>query len=1308
MTGCEVFIFQAKPVVRRGADTRPLAGSDLSKASLARDLLRVLVACQPASVSRTQFQEANSGRPSSNSLAQAIGDLRRRLGDHAVIVHNDAVALSAYVATDFAAVVQALRDGGDRKVAVRLTAAGLFGNGEIDTLGRLANPYGPKTLLDVVQTIEARTRVVVRDALQDALAAHSRGDFDRVAQLLPWLLEHPYALRIQAEGLWLRLRDAGGLTARPALSEHDLLPMLLSSVAAADVPAEPRSLEAFGPDHLRTGRICRIREAAWTAFDVAAPAIDLVGDDGLPPFVGRGTAERSLRAQVRVALRRHGVTVIVATGPPRAGKSRLLYEVLRSECPDAWMIAPWDGRTAAGDQVYLPSTHEVINAGASDDPVVLWLPDVERFVGVGGDGLNEGHVAQLQRLNRPVLIVGASGGKGSAARDPAKADVLKQFLALSCNPISVDRRLTLDELEGLNDVYRNDPATDARIRRLGLGPTIVASPEMRQAYGSGEHPAFGDFGPPDVMEGLALVDGLLAWLHCASAESAPDTIAHELWRVFRPVRGLHSRADLVSWDMACRTATRELVPGLSLAGWTEVPEGWEPNTLLLDFADRDGLVSHLLTHGTGVLEGWARADSRARFFAIALRTQAWRVDLAERWYRSAIVAGDTKALNNLGVLLSNREGSEREAEALLRAAMASAHGEARENLRALLERRGQTDEAAALGASYSLDATTAASSGAQGNASTSPRGALPASASSAAPHPLSIDDLTDTEQRLLSDLFAIVEEHASDAAVEVDRERVEDAFVFACEHHADQRRKSGEEFITHPVGVAKICAGLRLDTETLIAALLHDTVEDTSASLAEVNERFGDEVASLVDGVTKLTGITFQSRDEAQAENYRKMMVAMASDIRVILIKLADRLHNMRTIAAMPRQKQIDKAKETLEIFAPIAHRLGIHAIKWELEDLAFAALHPRKYQEIKGLVNQQREEREDYAWRAGTQLAQELEALGIQAEISGRAKHFYAIYSKMTKKGREFNEIYDLIALRVIVGSVKDCYGAVGVIHSLWKPLPGRFKDFIAMPKFNLYQALHAPVIGPQGQPLEIQIRTREMHDMAEFGVAAHWIYKVDPGAKPGSKQADPDAEGAAKVSWIRSVLDWQQERQDPKEFMENLKVDLFDDEVYVFTPKGEVRSLASGATPLDFAYEIHTEIGHRCVGARVNGKIVPLHYELRSGDIVEVLVGSHESGPGREWLEVAKTPRARRAIRRSLARTARETSLESGRQRLFDAVTSLGLVPRYVAESSVVAEVGRELGFATTSELFQALGDSKIAAETVAREICSRLRAG
>jgi GTP diphosphokinase / guanosine-3',5'-bis(diphosphate) 3'-diphosphatase len=573
-------------------------------------------------------------------------------------------------------------------------------------------------------------------------------------------------------------------------------------------------------------------------------------------------------------------------------------------------------------------------------------------------------------------------------------------------------------------------------------------------------------------------------------------------------------------------------------------------------------------------------------------------------------------------------------------------------------------------------------------------------------HPVAVDaqDLTPLERRLLADLFAIVEEHAEDAAVQIDRGRVEEAFRFACEHHADQRRKSGEEFIVHPVGVAKICAGMRLDTETLCAALLHDTVEDTSASLDEVRERFGEEVATLVDGVTKLTGITFQSRDEAQAENYRKMMVAMATDIRVILIKLADRLHNMRTIAAMSKQKQIDKAKETLEIYAPIAHRLGIHAIKWELEDLAFATLHPRKYQEIKALVAQQREDREQYVRSAGEQLAAELDALGIKAEISGRAKHFYSIYSKMTKKGREFNEIYDLTAMRVIVDSVKDCYGAVGVIHALWKPLPGRFKDWVAMPKFNMYQSLHTTVIGPEGLPLEIQIRTQDMHQMAEYGVAAHWIYKEGAPAK----DAGGKLQGEDKLTWLRSMLDWQQETSDPKEFMETLKVDLFDEEVFVFTPKGEVKSLAAGATPLDFAYEIHTELGHRCVGAKVNGKIVPLNYTLSSGDIVEVLTSKRERGPSRDWLAVVKTTRARNKIKQWFKATGREDTEHAGRELLQEQLRKAGLPSQKITGSPLLADVIREMGFRKADDFYIALGGAKISARVVVNKVLQRLKQG
>jgi GTP pyrophosphokinase len=490
---------------------------------------------------------------------------------------------------------------------------------------------------------------------------------------------------------------------------------------------------------------------------------------------------------------------------------------------------------------------------------------------------------------------------------------------------------------------------------------------------------------------------------------------------------------------------------------------------------------------------------------------------------------------------------------------------------------------------------------------------------------------------------------------------------------------------------------MRLDTATLCAALLHDTVEDTSASLDEVRDEFGDEIAQLVDGVTKLSGVTFQSRDDRQAENYRKMMVAMAQDIRVILIKLADRLHNMRTLGAMPKPKQQEKAKETLEIFAPLAHRLGIHAIKWELEDLAFATLHPRKYNEIKQLVSQQREEREAYVSRAGEYLGSELNAVGIEADISGRAKHFYSIYSKMTKKGREFNEIYDLTAMRVIVDSVKDCYGAIGVIHSLWKPLPGRFKDWVAMPKFNMYQALHTTVIGPEGRPLEIQIRTMEMHRTAEFGVAAHWIYKED-GSKPVEE----------KVEWLRHLLDWQSDTKDPQEFAETLKADLFEDEVFVFTPKGEVKSLAGGATPLDFAYEIHTDVGHRCVGAKVNGKIVPLHYELQSGDIVEVLTSKKERGPSRDWLALAKTTRAQSKIRAWFKRERREDSERTGREMLQENLKRAGLPPQKMAGSPLLADVIREMGFRKGEDFYIALGQGKISSKTVVNKMLHRLKEG
>ncbi|MGK2955640.1 MAG: RelA/SpoT family protein [Solirubrobacterales bacterium] len=564
--------------------------------------------------------------------------------------------------------------------------------------------------------------------------------------------------------------------------------------------------------------------------------------------------------------------------------------------------------------------------------------------------------------------------------------------------------------------------------------------------------------------------------------------------------------------------------------------------------------------------------------------------------------------------------------------------------------------------------------------------------------------LTPRERSLLDDLIAVIDQfetqiigsNGSSQSL-IDRNEVASAFVFACRHHADQKRQSGHEFITHPVGVARICVGMSLDTDTLCAALLHDTVEDTSASLDEIEQSFGKDIADLVDGVTKLTEITFESRDERQAENYRKMMVAMAKDIRVILIKLADRLHNMRTLSSLPKQKQIAKSRETLEIYAPLAHRLGIHAIKWELEDLAFATLHPRKYSEIKHLVAQQRAERDTYVDEAGGFLAEELKKVGIDAEIAGRAKHFYSIYTKMTKKGREFNEIFDLTAMRVIVGSVKDCYGAIGVIHSLWKPLPGRFKDYVAMPKANMYQALHTTVIGLEGKPLEIQIRTEEMHRLAEYGIAAHVSYKEGTG--PNSSRE--------KMTWLRQLVESESE-QNPAEFLESLKEDLFEDEVFVFTPKGEVMNLSAGATPVDFAYSIHTDVGHRCVGAKVNGKIVPLHYALKSGDIVEVMTAKQERGPSRDWIKVVRTSRARNKIRAWFREERREDAERDGRDALAKALRKRDLPPQKFSGSPMLADVMREMGFRKADDFYIALGQGKISAKTTANKLIQRLRAG
>jgi GTP diphosphokinase / guanosine-3',5'-bis(diphosphate) 3'-diphosphatase len=534
-----------------------------------------------------------------------------------------------------------------------------------------------------------------------------------------------------------------------------------------------------------------------------------------------------------------------------------------------------------------------------------------------------------------------------------------------------------------------------------------------------------------------------------------------------------------------------------------------------------------------------------------------------------------------------------------------------------------------------------------------------------------------------------------------DKELIARAFAFAERAHEGQTRRSGQDFIHHPFAAAKICAELRLDDETIAAALLHDVVEDTELALGEVRSEFGEEIARLVDGVTKLTRVQFQTREQAEAENYRKMIVAMAEDVRVILIKLADRLHNLRTIEYLGRQKQVQKAKEALEVYAPLAHRLGIHALKWELEDLAFATLHPRKYEEIKRMVAERRGDREDHVQKAGQILGRELDKVAIPAEISGRAKHFYSIYEKMVKRGREFNEIYDLNAMRVIAErsdeeGTRDCYGALGLIHSLWKPMPGRFKDYIAMPKFNRYRSLHTTVIGPEGKPLEIQIRTREMHNEAELGVAAHWAYK--------DGDAKHDAEWRA---WVEQLMDAHREEADPGEFMRSFRTDLFADEVYVFTPKGEVKTLPAGATPIDFAYAIHTDVGHRTVGSKVNGRIVPLHYKLRSGDFVEILTSKSEGkGPSRDWLSLVASTRARNKIRQWFSRETREDTEQRGRDTLEQALKAQKLPYRKLAGSAVMAQVIREAGFKKAEDFYLALGSGRLPPNQIVKKVLQRLK--
>jgi GTP diphosphokinase / guanosine-3',5'-bis(diphosphate) 3'-diphosphatase len=552
-------------------------------------------------------------------------------------------------------------------------------------------------------------------------------------------------------------------------------------------------------------------------------------------------------------------------------------------------------------------------------------------------------------------------------------------------------------------------------------------------------------------------------------------------------------------------------------------------------------------------------------------------------------------------------------------------------------------------------------------------------------------------QELIEELIADVAAYNPD----VDKDLLARAFYFAAEKHEGQQRRSGEDFIHHPWGAAKICAELRLDEQTIAAALLHDVVEDTDTDIKEVRAEFGDEIAQLVEGVTKLTRIQFQSREQAEAENYRKMIVAMAQDVRVILIKLADRLHNMRTIEYLGKQKQVQKSRETLEVYAPLAHRLGINKLKWELEDLAFTTLHPRKYDEITAMVSERRADREEHVREAAMVLKAELEKVDIPAEISGRAKHFYSIYDKMAKKGREFNEIYDLTAMRVIAErdadeGTRDCYGALGLIHSLWKPMPGRFKDYIAMPKLNGYRALHTTVIGPEGRPLEIQVRTREMHETAEFGVAAHWLYKV-------GKKGQADVEWLA---WIRQLMDWQEDEADPREFMKAFRTDLFSEEVYVFTPKGEVKVLPAGSTPIDFAYAVHTDVGHRTVGAKINGRIVPLHYRLKSGDFVEILTTKSGRGPSRDWLSLAASSRARNKIRQWFSRETREETEQKGRETLESALKRQNLPYKKLQGSSVLAQVIRETGFKKAEDFYLALGSGKLQATQIVNKVIQRLK--
>jgi guanosine-3',5'-bis(diphosphate) 3'-pyrophosphohydrolase len=523
---------------------------------------------------------------------------------------------------------------------------------------------------------------------------------------------------------------------------------------------------------------------------------------------------------------------------------------------------------------------------------------------------------------------------------------------------------------------------------------------------------------------------------------------------------------------------------------------------------------------------------------------------------------------------------------------------------------------------------------------------------------------------------------------------VERAFEVASRAHAGQKRKSGDPYITHPVAVASILAELGMTPSVLAAALLHDTVEDTDYVLAQLRADFGDEIAMLVDGVTKLDKVTYG--DAAQAETVRKMVVAMSRDIRVLVIKLADRLHNARTWRYVAQSSAERKARETLEIYAPLAHRLGMNTIKWELEDLSFMTLYPKVYDEIVRLVAERAPARDDYLAQVREQVEADLRGAKIKAAVTGRPKHYYSVYQKMIVRGRDFAEIYDLVGVRVLVDSVRDCYAVLGALHARWNPVPGRFKDYIAMPKFNMYQSLHTTVIGPEGKPVEIQIRTQSMHRRAEYGVAAHWKYKDDV------TRASKDEAGANDMAWLRQLLEWQRETADPSEFLDSLRFEINAQEVYVFTPKGDVIALPADATPVDFAYAVHTEVGHRCMGARVNGRLVPLESALENGDVIEIFTSKADgAGPSRDWLDFVKSPRARNKIRQWFSKERREEAIERGKDAIAKAMRKQHLPMQRLMTHETLVNLASEMRYPDVSALYAAVGEGHVAAATVVQRL-------